>query len=204
MSLQQLTNALHQTQTTDDTGARSGTITSYDQANGVVKVAIQPEGRETNWLKLDCPGVGNGWGMQIGPQIGDEVTVEFDSFDPNSGRVTARHTNSLNLAMPVPSGDFWMVHQTGSKLKFNTDGTVEFVANTTLNVTAQTVNVTAAISANVTAPAINLRANGQTLLKFVTEAFMALFNGHTHLSAGAGIPSTPMTNAHMTTTVKGA
>lgn len=124
MSLKQLTNALHQTQTTDATGARSGTITSYDPVNGVVKVAIQPEGRETNWLKLDCPGVGNGWGVQIGPQIGDEVTVEFDSFDPNSGRVTARHTNSLNLAMPVPGGEIWLVHKSGSLLKFFADGTV--------------------------------------------------------------------------------
>lgn len=133
MSLQQLTNALHQTQTTDATGSRSGTITSYDKTNGVVKVAIQPEGRETNWLKLDCPGVGNGWGVQIGPQIGDEVTVEFDSFDPNSGRVTARHTNSLNLAMPVPPGEIWLVHKTGSLLKFLTDGTVTVHSITAIN-----------------------------------------------------------------------
>lgn len=133
MSLQQLTNALHQTQTTDATGSRSGTITSYDPVNGVVKVAIQPEGRETNWLKLDCPGVGNGWGVQIGPQVGDEVTVEFDSFDPNSGRVTARHTNSVNLAMPVPSGEIWMVHKSGALLKFNTDGTVSLHSGVAIN-----------------------------------------------------------------------
>lgn len=119
-----LTNALHQTQTADSTGPRAGTVTSYDPVNGMVKVEIQPEGRESNWMKLDCPGVGNGWGVQIGPQIGDEVTVSFDSSDPNLGRVTARHTNSLNLAMPVPSGQIWLVHQSGSMLKFFSDGTV--------------------------------------------------------------------------------
>ena len=117
-------NAARQRLGDDGTGPRTGTITSYDPANGVVKVAIQPEGRETNWINLDCPGVGNGWGVQIGPQIGDEVTVSFDSSDPNLGKVTARHTNSLNLPMPVPSGEIWMVHQSGSLLKFNTDGTV--------------------------------------------------------------------------------
>ncbi len=114
-------NAARQRLGDDGTGPRTGTIKSYDPANGVVKVAIQPEGRETNWIKLDCPGVGNGWGVQIGPQIG---TVSFDSSDPNLGKVTARHTNSLNLPMPVPSGEIWMVHQSGSLLKFNADGTV--------------------------------------------------------------------------------
>ncbi|MDR6579963.1 phage baseplate assembly protein V [Pseudomonas extremaustralis] len=119
-----LMNAARQRLGDDGTGPRTGTITSYDKDNGAVKVAIQPEGRETNWIKLDCPGVGNGWGVQIGPQIGDEVTVSFDSSDPNLGKVTARHTNSLNLPMPVPSGEIWMVHQSGSLLKFNSDGTV--------------------------------------------------------------------------------
>ncbi len=80
-----LANAMRQQQSDDLTGPRTGTITSYDPSNGVVKVAIQPEGRESNWMKLDCPGVGNGWGVQIGPQIGDEVTVSFDSSDPNLG-----------------------------------------------------------------------------------------------------------------------
>jgi len=117
-------NAARQRLGDDGTGPRTGTITGYDPVNGVVKVAIQPEGRETNWIKLDCPGVGNGWGVQVGPQIGDEVTVSFDSSDPNLGKVTARHTNSLNLPMPVPSGEIWMVHQSGSLLKFNADGTV--------------------------------------------------------------------------------
>lgn len=199
-----LANAMRQQQSDDLTGPRTGTITGYDPDNGVVKVAIQPEGRETNWIPLDCPGVGNGWGVQIGPQIGDEVTVSFDSSDPNLGRVTARHTNSQNQPLPVPSGEIWAVHKSGSLLKFHNDGSVELAANTTLNATAKTANVTATVSANVTAPAITLRASGQTLLKFVTEAFQALFNGHTHASGGSGAPVQQMDNTHMTSTVKGA
>ena len=126
-------NAARQRLGDDGTGPRTGTIKSYDPANGVVKVAIQPEGRETNWIKLDCPGVGNGWGVQIGPQIGDEVTVSFDSSDPNLGRVTARHTNPLNRPLPVPSGETWIVHKTGSLLKFNTDGTVTLHSATSIS-----------------------------------------------------------------------
>jgi len=134
-----LMNAARQRLGDDGTGPRTGTITGYDPSNGVVKVAIQPEGRETNWIKLDCPGVGNGWGVQVGPQIGDEVTVSFESGDPNLGKVTARHTNSLNLPMPVPSGDTWIVHESGSLLKFNTDGTVTLHTVAALGVHSDTV-----------------------------------------------------------------
>lgn len=134
-----LANAMRQQQSDDQTGPRTGTITSYDPDNGVVKVAIQPEGRESNWMKLDCPGVGNGWGVQVGPQIGDEVTVSFDSSDPNLGKVTARHTNSLNLSMPVPSGEIWLVHQSGSLLKFHNDGTVSLSAAAALGVHSDVV-----------------------------------------------------------------
>ena len=134
-----LANAMRQQQTDDLTGPRTGTITSYDPGNGVVKVAIQPEGRETNWIPLDCPGVGNGWGFQIGPQIGDEVTVSFDSSDPNLGKVTARHTNSQNQPMPVPSGEIWAVHHSGSLLKFNNDGTVTLHTVAALGIHSDTV-----------------------------------------------------------------
>lgn len=132
-----LANAMRQQQSNDSTGPRTGTITSYDPENGVVKVAIQPEGRESNWMQLDCPGVGNGWGVQIGPQIGDEVTVSFDSSDPNLGKITARHANSQNLPLPVPSGEIWLVHQSGSMLKFFNDGTVTLHSVSTLGLQSQ-------------------------------------------------------------------
>lgn len=71
---------------------------------------------------------------------------------------------------------------------------------------AQNVDVQAA-TASVTAPNIYLGASGQTLLAFVTAAFQALFNGHTHTSGSAGAatsaPNQQMDATHMTTTVKG-
>ncbi|MBB1614536.1 phage baseplate protein [Pseudomonas sp. UMC65] len=139
MNIADFANSMRQQGNSDMTGPRTGTITSYDKDNGMVKVAIQPEGRETNWIKLDCSGVGNGWGVQIGPQIGDEVTVSFESGDPNLGKVTARHTNSLNLSMPVPAGETWIVHQSGSLLKFNTDGTVTLHTVAALGIHSDTV-----------------------------------------------------------------
>ncbi|MFZ5936579.1 Gp138 family membrane-puncturing spike protein [Pseudomonas sp. HS6-2] len=72
-----------------------------------------------------------------------------------------------------------------------------------VNPTTHAINITTSSVVNLTAPVINLAAAGQTLLKFVTETFQALFNSHTHASSGTGVPNQQMTNTHMTTTVKG-
>lgn len=72
-----------------------------------------------------------------------------------------------------------------------------------VEVDAQTANVNASTSAAVTAPAITLGASGQSLLSFVTSAFMSLFNSHTHASNGSGAPNQQMSAAHITSTVKG-
>jgi len=46
------------------------------------------------------------------------------------------------------------------------------------------------------AGAIQVLADGETLRQLVTEAFVALFNGHTH--GGGAVPTQQMTNAHLT------
>ena len=83
--------------------------------------------------------------------------------------------------------------------------TVEVDATTaTVNATTSTVNATT--SATVTSPSISLGASGQTLLAFVTSAFVNLFNIHTHNDPQGGISAVPnqiMGAGHITTTVKG-
>lgn len=85
------------------------------------------------------------------------------------------------------------------------DVNINVAGNT--SITAKNAAVTASESVTVTAPAISLAAAGQSLLSFVTSAFMALFNSHTHTSASAGNPTSApnqqMGNSHITTTVKG-
>lgn len=73
----------------------------------------------------------------------------------------------------------------------------------TVQIDTQTATVNASTSAAVTAPSISLGASGQSLLSFVTSAFTALFNGHTHASSGAGVPNQQMGSSQLTSTVKG-
>lgn len=123
-----LTNALRLHQNDGSTGPRTGTISSYDPGSHMVKVQIQPEGFETGWIQLNALGVGSGWGVVSGPQVGDEVTVSFDNGDPNLGRITGRHFSDAAPPPAVPSGETWIVHKSGSLLKFHNDGSVEIEA----------------------------------------------------------------------------
>ncbi|MBU9203136.1 phage baseplate assembly protein V [Burkholderia multivorans] len=186
--------------------AKIGEISSYDgQMN--VKVMFQPENVESEWMPLGCIGIGNSWGVAVGPNIGDQVLVEFPEGDIESGVVTARVFSVAQPAIPVPAGEIWMVHKAGSSLKFLDDGEVRLstTGNLTANVTGN-ASITSTGDATVTAPSISLGAMGQSLLAFVTSAFESLFNDHTHPDPQGGntlAPNQKMGAEHLTTTVKG-
>ncbi|MCK1783435.1 hypothetical protein L9Z73_03380 [Pseudomonas sp. TNT11] len=172
-------------------------------------------------LLVDCPvqfPAGGGCTLTFPVKVGDECLVVFSSrcIDSwwQSGGVQVQpelrmHDLSDGFALLGFRSQPRVIHgisTTAAQLR--TDDGAAFVevdsTSHAINITTTApVNVTSTASANVTAPVINLAAAGQTLLKFVTETFQALFNSHTHASAGSGAPNQPMTNSHMTTTVKG-
>ncbi|MEB0167947.1 phage baseplate assembly protein V [Pseudomonas sp. CCC4.4] len=132
----QLTNALRQHQSDGSSAPRKGTISGYDPSSHSVKVTVQPEGFDTGWIQLSALGVGNGWGVVTGPQLGDEVSVSFDGGDPNLGHVTGRYFNDGAPPPAVPSGETWIVHRSGSLLKFHNDGSVEIKSAAGMTYTA--------------------------------------------------------------------
>ena len=128
-------------------------ISSYDGEGSVkVNVSFDPGTPpvESNWMPLGCIGVGNGWGVMVGPQIGDQVLVEFENGDVDSGVVVARLYSTVAQAMAVPSGEIWVVHQSTSSLKFKANGDINIVGNANLNATVAG-NVTANVAGNVNA-----------------------------------------------------
>lgn len=192
--------------------SRDGTISSYDPDAYAVKVLLQPEGTETGWIQLAAAAVGVGWGVVFAPSIGDAVKVDFVLGNAETPVAVARFFNDVDQAMPVPSGEYWMVHKSGAFMKMTNDGKVAINSLVEIDATAPTimiqatgnVNVQAGGQANITAPAINLGAAGQSLLSIITSAFMSLFNGHTHNETGTvtAAPNQQMGAAHMTSTVK--
>lgn len=169
---------------------RRGLVTSYDPNTYTVKVQLQPDGTETGWLQLASPWIGNGWGLHIPPSIGDDVEVHFQEGRKDAGYVCQRFYNDVDRPLPCPSGEFWLVHKSGSSLKFTNTGDVLVSSNRDLTATvgrnlsatvagAATLSVTGNI--NSSAPAWthtgNLTVNGTTQVNGALGAYDINFSG---------------------------
>jgi len=219
MSMAALANAMRQ-QAMAAQGRHSlaqfATISSYDPSNHAVKVTVQPVDpeigeQESNWMPLGAIGIGNGWGVAVGPQIGDQVLVVFEHGDFSSGTIVARVFSVAQQAPAVPSGEIWALHQTGSFIKMVTSGDVNVSTAGNLTATvagnmASTVggnaSVTAtgsatikAASAIVQAASIKLQSAGNALQNLLNSLFAAWATTHVHSNgnggANTGAPVTP-------------
>ena len=119
---------------------RLGLVTSYDPATYSVKVSMQPDNVESGWVPLAAQAVGNGWGILTPPAIGDQILVLMQDSDPEAGVAAWCLFNTVDVPPVVPTGEFWMVHKTGSYLKFLTDGSVAM--NVAKNLTASVTGTT--------------------------------------------------------------
>lgn len=185
-------------------GARQGIITAYDPAEYAIKVALQPTGEETGWIPLSSPWVGNGYGFAAGPMIGAEVEVNFDSGTVGVGMAGGQFYNNEDRCPGPPSGELWIVHHSGSMLKFLNSGKVliQDGAGTAINLNGDGTRADSASGA-VTSTAgggMTFNANIQNNGNFQSSGSVAdmngahgtmnsirtTYNGHTHHENGAG------------------
>src|ERR1700761_2299332 len=95
MSMARLANAIRQqarTSQNDYALPRHATISSYDASSHAVKVIVQPVDpeigeQESNWMPLGAICIGNGWGVGVEPQIGDQVMVVYENGYFSSGSI---------------------------------------------------------------------------------------------------------------------
>lgn len=192
------------------------TISSYDAGNHAVKVTIEPTDPDThptesNWMPLGAIGIGNGWGVAVGPQIGDQVMVVFEGGDFSSGTIVARIFSVAQQAPAVPSGEIWAVHSTGSFVKLVTDGDIDVSTAGNLNATvagnmSSTVSGNASVTATgsatikaasavVQAASIKLQNAGSALQNLLNSLFAQWATTHVHSNgnggANTGAPVTP-------------
>ena len=105
--------------------ARFGIVTSVDPSRPAARVALQPEGVITGWLPILSMWVGNGWGMASPPATGDQVLVVAQEGDSDHGVIVGRAWSDQARAVAAPVGEFWLVHQSGSFIKLQNDGTIQ-------------------------------------------------------------------------------
>jgi uncharacterized protein involved in type VI secretion and phage assembly len=178
--------------------SRYGTITNYDPDNYKVRVIIEPQDTEdstksiTGWLPLMSAFVGPEWGMFAPPTIGAICAVHFSEGSFLSPFVSMLGFNNKNRPLSVQSDEFWIVHKSGSFLKFTNDGNVSISSSQTVNITAET--------ANIDAENVNLGDTSGALEALLNETAQAVYNTHTHAVSGAAtlVPTQLMTSMSLT------
>ena len=104
---------------------RFGIVASVDPSTATARVNLQPEGVLSGWLPLLTPWAGNGWGLVCHPMLGSQVLVIPQEGDAEHGLIIAASWSAQMAAPSAPTGEFWLVHQSGSFFKLLNDGTVQ-------------------------------------------------------------------------------
>lgn len=174
---------------------RVGIVVGYDPNTYTASVEIKPEGIKTGFLPIIAPWIGNQYGFYAAPALDDMVLVHFQEGDFSSGFIgQCIYSLTDRPISPGPdSGEIWMVHKTGTYLKFNNDGTV---AINCLDKDGQKTNIT--IDANVVVTG-NITATGDMLDNSETNThtianMRTIYNSHVHGGVLAGGANTQTTN----------
>ncbi len=109
---------------------RLATVSSVDPATYTARVMVQPEGLLSGWLPIAGAWVGNGWGVACAPAAGDQVIVLWQEGDAEQGLIIGRLWSQTAPPPAAPSGEFWLVHSSGTYLKLRNDGSMESSAGT--------------------------------------------------------------------------
>ncbi|WP_298286578.1 phage baseplate assembly protein V [Acidocella sp.] len=109
---------------------RYGIVASYNPAIGAVKVTLQPENILSGWLPVAALWAGSGWGVAAPPPVGTQVLVLCQEGDAEQGVVIGALWSAVDVAVPAPLGELWLVHQTGSFVKLTNDGNIYLQAKT--------------------------------------------------------------------------
>jgi len=187
--------------TAGESGTRQGIITAYDPDSYAVKVQLQPTGEETGWIPLSSPWVGNRWGLAAGPMTGAVVEVEFDSGVTGVGMAAGQFYNDADRCPGPPSGEFWLVHQSGSFLKFLNNGEVLLSAKAKLTYEATAHHFTGGdvlIDKNLKVVKEIFDKNGHY---GSVHRIRTVYGGHTHIETGQGNNTLPP-NQQIKTTSK--
>jgi phage baseplate assembly protein gpV len=177
---------------------RIGVISGYDPNTYTAKVTIQPDGVLTNYLPIKTLGVGNQFGIYYAPNDGDMCVVNFQEGDFSSGFISGFIFNSIDVPINPgpPSGETWIVHKTGSFLKFETNGTINLTMldtngdPTNLNIVGNVV-----VTGNITASGDILDTSGTN--SNTVKDLRTIYDSHVHPGIMVGGGNTEETTQTM-------
>lgn len=103
---------------------RVGLVSAYDPERHAVRVRLQPEDVETGWIPITEGHIGNGFGIVIGPNIGDQLEVQFQGSDSETARIISRLYSDEDRPPKVEAGEILIRHQTGAKIFIDKNGVI--------------------------------------------------------------------------------
>ncbi len=154
-------------------------IIEEDKSGVDLNLTLQPSGKKAS-ARLGWDYVGNGFGLFVLPEIGDEVLVIFADGDITQGVVVKRLSNRIDQ---VPEG---------------------ISAEKILIVTKQEHDVEVTVAGSVTLNCDEINLGSGTVEKLIKESFANTFNSHVHQGGGSGPPASPMSASDMTSNLKGS
>lgn len=126
-----------------------GIVNAFDPNNYQVQVLLHAAtdsapALQTGWIPLATPWSGNGWGMFCPAKTGDLILVYFQDGSLQNPIAGMRLYFDGAQPLNVPSGEFWLVHETGSYLKMTNDGKISVHSKSDMNLTSDTkINISA-------------------------------------------------------------
>jgi hypothetical protein len=214
--------SLHaQQQMGNDVPFAIGHVVAYDPTSNEVQVVfpsfpvIDPiSGALTGayavspWVQLQSPWVGNGWGFQTAPEVGDSTPpfsgTQCAVFQLPRGSVAGLAAALLYTQNAVPpdstlvAGEAILKHKSGTYIKFMDAGDLTVYAASAINMTNEvgiTVSVEASGSIAITLPGGGtFSINGTSDALALVSKLVSAFNAHTHpdpQGGSTGVPTSP-------------
>jgi hypothetical protein len=178
---------------------RVGIVDAYDPSHYAVKVRLQPENTLTGWIPITSPWVGNGWGFYAGPTPGDVVEIDFQEGGKEAGFTGLRFYSTVTKPLPVPSGEFWLVHASGAFIKLTNDGKLSLQDGagsflTLNNDGTATLKADLTVQGTITATQDIYDLNGS---KGTMQNIRTVYDTHTHSGVqtgggNTGVPNQPL------------
>lgn len=195
-----------------------GLVTGYDPNNYLVTVELyaatdDSPALQTGWIPLFSPWVGNGWGMFCPPNLGDIIEVHYQEGSSQNPFACMRTYSDVFRPLSVQSGEFWLVHQSGSYLKLTNDGKLLINGFLELDISAPVINITATTTVNISAPSVNIDSPAvalgnlsDALTGLMNNVAINVYNGHTHNDPQGGVTGAPnqqLDSSALTSNIKG-
>lgn len=191
-----------------------GVIEEIDLKAYQVRCRLATSGQLTNWLRIGTDQSGDGTGMVVAPNVGDEVLIQFLDWNAAGAGIVVRRLYGKDAPPSLDADQLHFVHKSGTDILVKADGSVEvsiaassttFTKSTSSTSSDSDLSLSSKAKITISAqgacelsgvPTVNL--NGSSFSAVIYEqlqtalmTFQAMVAAHVHLCSAPSTPSGP-------------